>query len=163
MPEKAKVLIVDDEQIVRDSLSAWLVDEGFEVRTAASGMQALDLLKQERSDVVVVDIKMAGMDGITLLRKIKEIGSDIPVIMITAHATIDNAVQSMKDGAYDYIMKPFPPEKLTNVIRRVVERQQLLQENLRLQKERKTFLHIAVGVLVNFIILAIIFYFVFGR
>ncbi len=163
LKEKPDVLIVDDEMIMRDSLKEWLELDGFSVRTAESGVQALEMVAEKRPDVAVVDIKMPGMDGITLLRKIKELDGSIPVVMITAHATVENAVQSMKDGAYDYIMKPFPPEKLSNVLRKVVEHERLKAENLRLQKERRTFLRIAIGVLVNFIVLAALLYFVFRR
>lgn len=161
MPEKPKILIVDDEMVMRDSLTAWLEEDNFEPLSSESGMQALELLEKDKPDVILVDIKMPGMDGITLLKKIKEKYEDIPVIMITAYATVDNAVESMKQGAYDYIMKPFPPEKISYLLRRIVDHQRLIRENIRLQKERKTFLHIAIGVVVNIIILFIIFYFIF--
>jgi|YelNatPaOPRAMG01_1025707.scaffolds.fasta_scaffold00008_8 two-component system C4-dicarboxylate transport response regulator DctD len=161
--DRPDILIVDDELVMRESLKEWLELDGFSVRTAESGVQALECVAQKRPDVAVVDIKMPGMDGVTLLRKIKEIDSSIPVVMITAHATIDNAVQSMKEGAYDYIMKPFPPEKLSNVLRKVVEHERLKAENIRLQKERRTFLRIALGILVNFLVLAALLYFVFRK
>ena len=103
MPEKPKILIVDDETIMRDSLTAWLEEDDFEPISSESGMKALELLEKDKPDVILVDIKMPGMDGITLLKKIKEKYEDIPVIMITAYATVDNAVESMKQGAYDYI------------------------------------------------------------
>jgi len=138
--ERPRVLIVDDENIVRDSLSDWLEDEGFEVFGAEHGLRALELLEKQPVDVAVVDIKMPVMDGLTLLRKIKERYPDLPVIMITAHATIDNAVQSMKEGAYDYIMKPFPPEKLTNTIHKVLDHQRLIREHARLLSDWQTYL-----------------------
>jgi DNA-binding NtrC family response regulator len=161
MQEKPRILIVDDELIMRESLTAWLEDEGFAPVAVDSGLAALEILGKEKVDVAVVDIKMPGMDGITLLRKMKDNNIDVPVLMITAHATVESAVQSMKDGAYDYIMKPFPPEKLTYIIRRVTEHRQVVAENIRLQKERKQFLRIAIGVVINLIIFAVIFYFVF--
>ncbi|MDZ7373437.1 MAG: response regulator [candidate division KSB1 bacterium] len=161
--DRPDILVVDDELVMRESLKEWLELDGFSVRTAESGVQALELITEKRPDVAVVDIKMPGMDGVTLLRKIKELDHSIPVVMITAHATIENAIQSMKDGAYDYIMKPFPPEKLSNVLRKVVEHERLRAENIRLQKERRTFLRIAVGILVNFLLLAALLYFVFRK
>ncbi len=160
MPEKPKILIVDDELIMRDSLTAWLEEDNFEPITAESGMQAVELLEKSKPDVILLDIKMPGMDGITLLKKIKEKYEDIPVIMITAYATVDSAVESMKQGAYDYIMKPFPPEKISYLLRRIVDHQRLIKENIRFKRERKTFLHIAIGVVVNIIILLVIFYFI---
>lgn len=163
MAEKPRVLVVDDELIIRDSLTAWLEDDDFVAEAVASGMEALEKLATWPADVVVVDIKMPGMDGITLLKKIKEMNAGIPVIMMTAHATVDNAVQSMKDGAYDYIMKPFQPERMSTLLRRVVEHQRLLADNIRLKKERSHILNVAVTALVSFIVLALILYFVFGR
>ncbi len=160
MPEKPKILIVDDEAIMRDSLTEWLKEDNFEPIAIENGMEALEFLEKDKPNVILADIKMPGMDGITLLQKIREKHDDIPVIMITAHATVDNAVESMKKGAYDYIMKPFPPEKISFLIKRIVEHQDLVQENIKLQKEKKTFLHIAIGVVINIIILFIIFYFI---
>ena len=153
------ILIVDDEPIIRDSLSEWLESDNFRVQTVDNGMQALKIIAENQPQVAVIDIKMPGMDGVTLLKKIKELNPDIPVLMMTAFGTVDNAVQSMKEGAYDFITKPFPPEKLSNVLHHVIENQKLKQENIKLQKERKHILHIAISVLLSFIILFIFIYF----
>jgi two-component system response regulator AtoC len=161
--EQDHVLIVDDEPILRESLSEWLRDEGYRVSTAEDAMIALRMIAEAEPDVAVVDIKMPGMDGVTLLKKIKETTPDLPVVMITAHGTIENAVRSMKEGAYDFITKPFPPEKLSVLLQRVLEHQKLKQENVRLQKERKQILHIAISVLVSFVVLFLVIYFVFSR
>ena len=161
--EKPRVLIVDDEQIMRESLTAWLEDDGFDVTTFGEGIKALQYVEDNPVEVAVLDIKMPGMDGITLLKKILEVRQDLPIVMITAHATVENAVQSMKEGAYDYIMKPFPPEKLSNVISRIVERKKLLEDNIRLKKERKQVLHMAITSLVSVIVLLVALYFIFGR
>ncbi len=161
--DKAHVLILDDEAIMRESLSAWLQEEGFEVHTEAEGLPAIQYLREHPVDVAVVDIKMPGMDGVTLLKKFHEVHRDLPVVMITAHATVENAIQSMKEGAYDYLMKPFPPEKLTNVIRRIVEHRRLVEENIRLRKERKQVLHIAITALVALVVLLLAGYLVFGK
>lgn len=160
--EKASVLIVDDEAIMRESLSAWLEEEGFAVHAEAEALAAIHYVEEHPVDVAVVDIKMPGMDGVTLLKKLHELRYDLPVVMITAHATVESAIQSMKEGAYDYLMKPFPPEKLTNVIRRVVEHRRLLAENIRLRKERKQVLHIAITALVTLVVLLVAAYFLFG-
>lgn len=156
---KNHVLIVDDEQIMRESLSEWLEADEFQVSTAANGMEALRLIDEKQPNAAVIDIKMPGMDGVTLLRKIKDKNPEMPVIIITAFATVDNAVKSMKDGAFDFLTKPFPPEKLSNMLRHIFEHQELKQENIKLQKERKHILHIAISVLVSFIILVMLLYF----
>ena len=81
--------------------------------------------------------------------------------MITAQATVENAIESMKQGAYDYIMKPFPPEKISYLLKRVIEHQNLIKENIRLQKEKRTILHITIGITISITILFILFYFIF--
>ncbi|NVM05185.1 MAG: sigma-54-dependent Fis family transcriptional regulator [Candidatus Helarchaeota archaeon] len=161
MSEKPKILIVDDEMIMRDSLTAWLEEDDFNPITAESGMQALEILDKDKPEVILLDIKMPRMDGITLLKKLKEKYEDIPVVIITAYATVENAVESMKEGAYDYVMKPFPPEKISYLLKRIIEHQKLIKENIRLQEEKKTFLHIVVGIIVSIIILFTLFYFIF--
>jgi len=161
MKNLGRVLIVDDEKVMRDSLAEWLELDNFKVETAENGMEALKKIEAEPPDVLVVDIKMPGMDGVTLLKKIKERDQDLPVIMMTAFATVENAVRSMKDGAYDFITKPFPPEKLTNLLRHVIEHNQLKQENIKLQNERRHILHIAISVLVSFVVLLVLLYFIF--
>ncbi|MGQ9561162.1 MAG: response regulator [Candidatus Oleimicrobiaceae bacterium] len=138
--KQGRVLVVDDEQVMRDSLRAWLEDEGFEVATAEDALRALAIAKEQHFDVAVVDIRMPGMDGIVLQKKLREAQADLPVVIITAHATVETAVQAMREGAYDYLMKPFPPEKLTNVIRRVMEHRSLTVENVRLRKERRNII-----------------------
>ncbi|MCP3953423.1 MAG: response regulator, partial [Desulfobacterales bacterium] len=105
-----KILVVDDELIVRDSLKEWLVDENFSVATAESGPAALDMLKQEAFNLMLTDIKMPGMDGVEVLEKAREILPDLTVIMMTAYATVETAVEAMKIGALDYLIKPFDPE-----------------------------------------------------
>jgi heterodisulfide reductase subunit A len=107
-----RVLVVDDELIVRSSLKAWLEDEHFRVESAESGPVALERLTQEPYDLMLLDIKMPGMDGVTVLEKAKEIRPEITVIMMTAYATVDTAVAAMKIGALDYLVKPFDPERL---------------------------------------------------
>jgi DNA-binding NtrC family response regulator len=161
MKPKGRVLIVDDEQIMRDSLSEWLEMDEFQVDTADNGMSALKVISERVPDVIVADIKMPGMDGVTLLKKVKETHPELPVIMITAFATVENAVRSMKDGAYDFLVKPFPPEKLSNLLRHILEHQQLKQEHLKLQKERKHILQIAITALFSFIVLSVLIYFLF--
>ncbi|MGM0787410.1 MAG: response regulator [Thermodesulfobacteriota bacterium] len=107
------VLVVDDEQIIRDSLREWLGEEGgFSVVTAKSGQEALELIRDRQVDLMLADIKMPGMDGIELLDSALQINPDLAVMMITAYATVDTAVEAMKLGAVDYLVKPFDPDSL---------------------------------------------------
>ncbi len=107
-----RILVVDDELIVRDSLKDWLDDEGFFVDTAESGAEALEKLGRETFSLMLTDIKMPGMDGVELLQQAKESYSDLCVMMMTAYATVETAVEAMKIGALDYLIKPFDPEKM---------------------------------------------------
>ncbi|MFW6080312.1 MAG: response regulator [Desulfosalsimonas sp.] len=107
------ILVVDDEQIIRDSLGEWLGEEGgFSVVTAKSGQEALDVMGGRQVDLMLADIKMPGMDGIELLEKALDINPELRVMMITAYATVDTAVEAMKLGAVDYLVKPFDPDTL---------------------------------------------------
>lgn len=111
--KKFRVLVVDDERILRDSLKAWLDDEeGFAVDTAESGPDALDKLAKQAYGLMLLDIKMPEMDGVEVLKKAREIRPDLPVVMMTAYATVETAVEAMKVGALDYLIKPFDPETL---------------------------------------------------
>ena len=108
---KAKILVVDDEAIVRELLCDWLSDFGYRVLTAENGPQALEIIEKERLGIVITDLVMPGMDGIELMKKAKDIIPNIEVIIITAYGSITSAIAAMKEGAYDYIEKPFCPER----------------------------------------------------
>jgi nucleotide-binding universal stress UspA family protein len=110
--KKYKILVVDDELSLRDSLKEWLEEEGFTTGMAGSGQQALDMLTKEDYHLMLTDIKMPGMDGVELLHRAKKDNPDLGVVMMTAYATIDTAVDAMKIGAHDYLIKPFDPELL---------------------------------------------------
>ncbi len=132
---KSKILIVDDEEIMRCSLSDWLKEDGYDAIAVESGYKALELLKSENFDLAIVDLKMPEIDGIEVLKRINESNFKIPVVIITAYATIDSAVVAMKEGAADYIVKPFNPEEISIVIKKLIEHQKLIKENIRLRKE----------------------------
>ncbi len=119
------ILLVDDEAMVRDSLSEWLQMEEYQVQTAANGEEALQLCKARSYDIGVFDVRMPGMDGITLLGKVREICPDMPVVIMTAYATIESAVECIQKGAYDYVIKPFPPEKLSLLVSQIRQLQRL--------------------------------------
>src|SRR6185369_14751391 len=124
--ENARILIVDDEAVVRESLANWFRDEGYRVDVAESGTKALGMLAHANWDVFLIDIRMPGIDGLELQRKLKEAQRDATVIMMTAYASVETAVEGMKQGAYDYIIKPFDPDDLEHTIRNAVERKKLV-------------------------------------
>jgi DNA-binding NtrC family response regulator len=129
------ILIVDDEFSVRDSLYNWFRTEGYRVNTAENAMEALKKLQESQWDIVLLDIKMPGMDGIELQKHIKKIDKTMAVIIITAYATVDTAVEAMKDGAFDYIAKPIDPDKLSILIRNAINQRRLIAENIQLKQK----------------------------
>ncbi len=130
-----RLLIVDDELHVRESLSAWFTEDGYDVSTAAGGKEALAVLGRQRFDVVITDIRMPGMDGIELQRHIHETEPEIAIILVTAYASVSTAVEALKEGAYDYLVKPFDPEEMSRVVEKACEKVHLREENVTL-KER---------------------------
>jgi DNA-binding NtrC family response regulator len=135
------ILIVDDELIVRDSLKAWFRDEGYGVEVASSAKEALERMARQDFDIFLVDIKMAGMDGLELQQRIRHVKPDATVIIMTAYASVETAVQALKQGAYDYITKPFDPDDLEHLVRNAVERQRLQRENEALRTSLKEVSH----------------------
>ncbi len=135
MTQRVSMLIVDDEPSVRDSLLQWFLQEGFRVETAAEAMEALEKMGNSNFDIVLLDIKMPGMDVIELQGRLKEIDSQLVVIIMTAYASVDTAIQALKQGAYDYITKPVDPDDLSRLIRNASEQRRLLRENLSLKEE----------------------------
>ncbi len=134
MSHNGSILIVDDEPVVRDSLGKWFGEEGYAVETASSAREALLKLPRERWDIILVDIKMPGMDGLELQRKIHEVDPDTAIIIMTGYASVETAVQALKDGAYDYITKPFDPDDLDHLVRKALEHRKVKQENVRLRE-----------------------------
>jgi DNA-binding NtrC family response regulator len=132
---KIRILIVDDEMIIRESLRGWLKRGDYQVETATGGPEALAKNAENRFDILLIDVKMPEMDGLTLLKKIKETDADIAIVMMTAHGDIRDAVEAMKLGAYDYLLKPFDLEELSFTIEKLVQMLTLAMENLIL-KER---------------------------
>ena len=137
MPDHRKrthILVVDDEEIVRESLRGWLEKDGYSVSVAESGAAALDQLRAAAHSILLVDLKMPGMDGLELLAQVKKLQRESVVVIMTAYATVESAVAAMKDGAYDYLVKPFDPEELSQVVKKIVERQSLMRENALLRR-----------------------------
>jgi len=131
----ARVLVVDDEEIVLRSCLRALGESGYRTEAAAGGAEALAKIADGHYDVLILDIMMPKMDGIEVLRRVKETNPDIEVVMITGLSQIETAVRAMKLGAFDYLSKPFDPEELRLAVGRALERRRLLQENLTLKNE----------------------------
>ena len=135
MARKISILIVDDEASVRDSLFSWFTEDGFQVQSAENAKNALSMLEFDNFDIILADIKMPGMDGLEMLRRIKSIKPESIVIVMTAFATVDTAVKALKDGAFDYVTKPFDPDDLTHLIRNATKQISLTDENEILKKK----------------------------
>ncbi|MGC9195306.1 MAG: sigma-54-dependent transcriptional regulator [Syntrophobacteraceae bacterium] len=140
MTEQVSMLIVDDEPSVRDSLLQWFLQEGFRVETAADATEALRKMGDFNFDIALLDIKMPGMDGIELQGRLKQIDSQLVVIIMTAYASVDTAIQALKQGAYDYITKPVDPDDLSRLIRNASMQRRLLRENLSLKEEIRSLI-----------------------
>ncbi len=128
-----KVLVVDDKQMMRDSVGATLQRAGYAVITAPDGATALRLVGKHRPAAVITDLKMPEMDGLDLLTRLKQADDQLPVVLMTAYGTVSDAVRAMREGAFDFIQKPFEGDQLVMVIRRAVEHRRLIQENAALK------------------------------
>jgi DNA-binding NtrC family response regulator len=134
-PYAPRVMIVDDEKVIRDSFSRVLLKEGYRVETAESGRLALERIAEEPPDVLILDLKMPGLDGMETLRELKEQDPEVVSIMITGYPTIESAVKAVKMGAYDYLTKPCSPEELRIAVARAAERRKLTWDNERLRRQ----------------------------
>ena len=130
-----RILVVDDEKKMRHILQLMLEREGFRAEQAENGQEALDALKQKRFDLVITDLKMPVMDGMSLLGKAKKVDPDLPIIVITAYGTIENAVEAMRKGAIDYITKPFEEEQILITVKRCLKISRLSEEVKVLKEE----------------------------
>jgi len=135
---KASLLIVDDELIVRDSLSKWFREEGYEVTAAESAQDALAKMAQQHFDLALVDIKMPGTDGVELQRRMREIDSEMVVIIMTGYASVETAVTALKNGAYDYVSKPFDPEDIAHTLRNALAHREAVRDNVKLRETLAT-------------------------
>ena len=126
------ILIVDDEKNYPPILAAVMEEEGFEPLMANSGEEALTILKHSDVDLVLTDMKMPSMDGIELLENVKKKDPELPVIMMTAHGTVEKAVEAMQKGAYSYIMKPFDNDSLILYVNKAIAMYRVIKENRRL-------------------------------
>jgi two-component system response regulator HydG len=134
MPTKANLLVVDDELIVRDSLDKWFHEEGYDVTVAENAHEALTKMAAKHFDLALVDIKMPGTDGVELQRRMHEVDSDMLVIIMTGYASVETAVSALKNGAYDYVSKPFDPDDIAHTVHNAISHKRAEQENVRLRE-----------------------------
>ena len=125
---RGRILIVDDELVVRDSLGRWFAGEGYEIGLAASGREALAAVQEKHFDLALVDIKMPGMDGMELQKKLADADTDLLVVIMTGYASVETAVQALKRGAYDYITKPIDPDELVHLVDKALEHKRTSRE-----------------------------------
>jgi DNA-binding NtrC family response regulator len=140
-----KILIVDDEPFNLDLLQQELTDRGYAIERAGSGAEALSQIESFHPELILLDYQMPGMNGVDVLKELRGRGHDTPVIMITAYGTIERAVQAMREGAYDFIPKPFEPDHLALVVRKALERESLKREVEILSEEVSERHHLVLG------------------
>jgi DNA-binding NtrC family response regulator len=129
------ILIVDDELIVRESLTKWFRQDGYRVESAEDANHAIKLMSEGPWDLALLDIKMPGMSGLDLQKRLKEIDKNTGVIMITAFASVESAVQALKEGAFDYVTKPIDPEHLSHLVTNALKQKKLAEENVQLREQ----------------------------
>src|SRR5215207_8854057 len=132
--KQGTILVVDDEEIMREILETLLTRAGYDVRLASSGAEGLELARATPFDAAIVDIMMPGLDGIATLDELKRIDEDLAVLIITAYGSIESAIAAMKNGAFDYITKPFKNDEVLVVVRNAMERRRLVNENRSLRQ-----------------------------
>ena len=147
MRRHASVLVIDDEEVMRDILGTLREREGYSVRLASGGQEGLELAKTLPFDAVIVDVMMPGIDGMQVLDGLKKQDDDLPVLMLTAYASMESAIAAMKKGAFDYITKPFKNDEVLVVLRNAVERRQLVAENVALKQNIQARYHKFAGII----------------
>lgn len=134
-----KIMLVEDEKITRRTLTDILKKENYDINSFSDGTEALNSLKQDNYDVVVTDLRLPGTNGLDILRSAKEINTRTIVIIITAYATVETAIESLKLGAYDYLLKPFSPEQLLSILKHIEQLSNVLSENEKLKSRLEFF------------------------
>src|SRR5256885_15234883 len=131
---KSRILVIDDEAAIRDSLRMTLEYEGYEFLGAATGQEGLALVEREAPDLVLLDVKMPGMDGIDVLERIRNMNDALPIVVVSGHGTISTAVEATKKGAFDFVEKPFATERVLVILRNALDQGRLRDENRSLKK-----------------------------
>src|ERR671939_1248485 len=131
---KSRILVIDDEAAIRESLRMTLEYEGYEFMAAATGQEGLALVEREAPDLVLLDVKMPGMDGIEVLERLRNMNDALPVVVVSGHGTISKAVEATKQGAFDFIEKPFASDRVLVSLRNALDQRQLRDENRSLKR-----------------------------
>jgi DNA-binding NtrC family response regulator len=134
MKKPASLLIVEDEEKMRELLQKILTTDGYRVKTASNGSEALAMIEETPFDIVLSDVKMPGLNGIELLKAVKKITAETYVVIMTAFGTIDSAVEAMKQGAFDYVSKPFKMDEIRILMNKIMEEKALREEVISLRK-----------------------------
>ncbi len=146
LPERNQILVVEDEPNLRRVLSAQLSRDGYDVLTAEDGEQGLEMLRDHHIDVVITDLKMPRRDGMSLLRAALELDAELPVVLITAHGTVDTAVEALKTGAFDYVTKPFDQQEVRTIVRKALATRALSARELsRSSRDSSEYRHGIIG------------------
>lgn len=135
MSMATRILVVDDEEMICEALKGWFVKDGYQVEIALSGADALQMVEESPFEIYIIDVKMPAMDGIELLSRLKERQPDALIIMMTAHGSIQTAVDAIKRGAVDYLCKPFDPDELSLLMGRILTQKSLREENIALKEQ----------------------------
>ena len=141
MVDRRLILVVDDEEVMHEILSALLTREGYDVRVASTGEEGVDIARSESLDAAIVDVMMPGQGGMATLDELRKLDSELPVIMLTAHGSVDSAKEAIRGGAFDYITKPFKHDEVLKVLRNAVERRRLAVENRALRQSLQARTH----------------------
>jgi DNA-binding NtrC family response regulator len=131
---RGRILIVDDEPVVRDSLAEWFSTEGYDTKALCDGRAALDTVQRESWDLALLDVRMPGMDGMELQRRLRDMDPDLVVLMMTGFGTVESAVQALKNGAYDFLTKPVDPDELSHTVEKALEHRRARDENAHLRE-----------------------------
>lgn len=137
MSRQERILVIDDEEVVREVFHRLLRSEGYQAELCISGEEGLRLIREREFDAVILDVMMNGIGGLATLNELRKMDSDIPVIMVTAYASLENAIECMKQGAFDYITKPFKNDEVMLSIQKAIEQRTLLRENKNLKSQLK--------------------------
>src|SRR5204863_5346539 len=133
-PETPRILVVDDEKVIREILADFLSMEGYVVHAVEDGVEAMKELKKRSYNLVISDLKMPNMGGLELIAQVTEESIPVITVIMTGFGTVETAIEAMKKGAYDYILKPFKVEEVVHIVQRGLDRQRLQQENIRLKE-----------------------------
>jgi DNA-binding NtrC family response regulator len=139
MNDRTSILIVDDEKVVRESLTKWFLEDGYRVGAAGNANEALRQLQAQKWNIILLDIKMPDVDGMELQQRIKNLDPLATIIFITAHGSVDTAVQALKNGAFDYVIKPVDPDYLSHLVSNAVKQRELIAENIKLKEQIAEF------------------------